>query len=277
MVGKGAYRNSYINPLSFKNVSRAAFAALECLDRIAGEYSINLVELAFPYPHRRTRQLGEKVDSKINEIMQKYRVTVHLPMAPLHTPIGFIEIITGFDYTLKHGAAQVVIHPAEQEWKWFWQRSEKYSLNPAEIKEISMRNIEKIITLYKDDRVIIGIENMAGNVAWGQNPEEFEHLLDTATANGQTVGLCLDTGHAVNFGLDPVILIEDYSDKLVEVHFSDTNSVGGPDKHCALGSGKVDLLAVAKDLENFRGPVIVEVDGKDFQASWKWLNKNGLA
>lgn len=268
MVGNGAYRNAFLKS-GMQNVSKAAIAALEHLDKLAFLHEINRIEFAFPYPYGRVKQLNEKVGRKVDAMMEKYQSTVHLPMAPIHTLDGAAEVIAGFEYGLTHGTKQFVIHPAEVEWKRFWRKS--VAFDHAEAKRYGLKNLGNTLEQFKDKDIIVGIENLAGDVPYGNNPSEFACLF--GRHDRLTAGWCLDTCHAVNSGLDPLVLIDEYKNNLVEVHLTDTKVIGGQDKHCALGQGEVPLRKVKEALRKikFDGPVVVEVGPKDFRNSWGYF------
>jgi len=268
MVGNGAYRNAFLLS-GMRNIPKAALAALEHLDRIAEKHRIELIEFAFPYPYGKVEQLNDKVGRKVNEMMAKYRATVHLPMAPIHKPGGMLEVCAGIGYGLEHGARQFVVHPAEVEWKRFWQKSTRFDF--AEAQKNGLVNLKNILEDYRNEDITIGIENLAGPVPYGKTPTDFDYLFGK---HGKlTAGLCFDTCHATNSGLDPAFMLGKYllSGHLVEVHLTDTKIFNGPDKHCALGKGIVPLDAAWEVLGGFNGPVIVEIDNKDLATSWNWL------
>jgi len=203
--------------------------------------------------------------------MEKYHATVHLPMAPLHTVEGAMEITDAIDYGLDHGAGSFVIHPAEVEWGRFWRRSTGFDF--AEAKTVGLNQLKGILQYYDKENITIAIENLAGPVPYGKDPNDFDYMFGK---HGQlSAGLCLDVCHAVNVGLDPVALLQKYRQKeqLFEVHLADTEIINGPDKHCALGKGKVPLNTILDALRDFNGPVIIEVSDKDFEPSWKELVK----
>jgi inosose dehydratase len=94
---------------------------------------------------------------------------------------------------------------------------------------------------------------------------EFEDEVDRLMADvDPSVGLCIDTGHAVYAGSDPTMLIERYAQRLVHMHLKDLDtdlltrclaegatfeeSVAA-DVFTPLGDGSVDLRGVATALE----------------------------
>ena len=82
---------------------------------------------------------------------------------------------------------------------------------------------------------------------------------------GPRVGLCLDTGWAIDGKQDPVALAEKYGDRLYGVHFKDFiyDRVRKP-VDVIIGDGLLDLpafLSALKDLD-YSGPVSFEYEGE---------------
>ncbi len=270
MVGIPAYRDRY---LLFLGVSRASLANLGYTQKTAKNYGLKWVELAFPWPYGSVADFDQLVDRKVDEMMAKLNITVHLPMAPIYTDEGFAEILAGLEYARIHDAKQVVVHCADYERGWFGRKIAS-KLSPAEIRERSLANLEKIILDPRYADMTIGIENMAGDDVpeFAKTPEGFARLF-RKDAN-RIVGWCLDIAHAVNAGIDILAMLEKYGEYLVEVHLADTKIIEGPDKHCALGEGKAKLLIILAAVKKFDVPVIIEVGKKEFAPSHKWLTEN---
>jgi len=108
-----------------------------------------------------------------------------------------------------------------------------------------------------------------------ETPEEVERLLSLFAPD--ELGLCLDTGHCVYGGGDPVSLLERYADRVRCVHLKDVDGVRigevrsqGVDFHAAvrrgvfapLGRGVIDFSRLAALLREHRfdGWVVVEQD-----------------
>lgn len=106
-----------------------------------------------------------------------------------------------------------------------------------------------------------------------ETPAEIERLLDETG-----VGLCVDTGHTLVGGGDPVTLIEMVGERLTHVHLKDvdpdllagvrggtvptlTEAIAGR-IFCPLGTGVLDLDGVlaALDRVGYRGSLMVEQD-----------------
>ena len=120
----------------------------------------------------------------------------------------------------------------------------------------------------------LGFHNHAATYI--ETGDELENLL--AVTQATQVGLCLDVGHAILGGADPVRLLERHADRLVHVHLKDVD----PEPLAALrgsrltgfaaaleeriftplGSGVLDLPAVLRSLDRhgYRGWLMVEQD-----------------
>ena len=88
-------------------------------------------------------------------------------------------------------------------------------------------------------------------------------------------GLCLDTGHLYYSGMDPVVWLKKYADRLDYVHFKDVNDSVykqvlterirffegcGKGSMCPIGKGSLDYPAIKQALEdiNYSGYITIE-------------------
>jgi inosose dehydratase len=118
------------------------------------------------------------------------------------------------------------------------------------------------------------------------------------------VGICLDTGHLLLAGGDPVAAVRRWGDRIRQVHLKDADlSVHGRVRaaggdlsdvvaaggFCRLGAGDVDLTGVLERLDEigYRGWLVVEQDAPatggdldailaDQRANRRWLREAGL-
>lgn len=102
----------------------------------------------------------------------------------------------------------------------------------------------------------VALENLEGM--------PFPLIPQIAEAGG--VGICLDVGHAVSNGDDPVPVLAMASQRLIGLHLHDAvppaGAGGAGSAHLALGRGRLDLdwlVRALADLE-FTGPVVLEVE-----------------
>jgi inosose dehydratase len=106
-----------------------------------------------------------------------------------------------------------------------------------------------------------------------ESPGEIEAFLDRIERD--VLGLCLDTGHTLIGGGDPVALARDWADRLLHVHLKDVSGEllarvrGGTldvetawelGLFCTFGEGEVDLAGFLAGLGSYEGWLVVEQD-----------------
>jgi inosose dehydratase len=81
------------------------------------------------------------------------------------------------------------------------------------------------------------------------------------------IGLCIDIGHVVRIGQDPVALIEKYKDRLYDLHIKDVDKAVAEGTPVEIGRGIIDIPKVIKTLKkiNYQGVLAIEYekDGDD--------------
>ena len=110
---------------------------------------------------------------------------------------------------------------------------------------------------------------------WVETPREIEALM--SRTDPEVIGLCLDTGHLMYAGGNPVDAVAKYRDRIWHVHFKDCEPelarrarAEGWDYHtavrrgifCELGQGMVPFVSVldALRVEYYAGWIVVEQD-----------------
>jgi inosose dehydratase len=108
-----------------------------------------------------------------------------------------------------------------------------------------------------------------------ETPAEIERLC--ASTDPSLIGLCLDTGHYIYGGGDPVDAVMKYRSRIVHLHLKDVQPEvlqavreGGVDfldavrrgVFCELGEGALDVPAIAQGLKacGYKGWALVEQD-----------------
>ena len=106
-----------------------------------------------------------------------------------------------------------------------------------------------------------------------ESPEEVAGLLDST--DPEIVKICLDTGHAVVGGGDPVELVRSARGRIGHLHLKDVDArvlervrsreltveqAWASGLFCPLGEGAVDFAAVFAELEDYEGWAVVEQD-----------------
>jgi inosose dehydratase len=76
------------------------------------------------------------------------------------------------------------------------------------------------------------------------------------------IGLCIDVGHVVRIGQDPVPMIEKYKDRLYDMHMKDVDKAVADGASVEIGRGVIDIPAVIKTLKkiNYQGNVAFEYE-----------------
>lgn len=89
--------------------------------------------------------------------------------------------------------------------------------------------------------------------------EELERLM--SRLNETELDLCLDTGHALWAGMDPIRLFERYRPRIATVHLRDVRSLSSTEA-CGLGDGIYDFSVLVEALNqgDFEGWVTVDQD-----------------
>ncbi len=131
--------------------------------------------------------------------------------------------------------------------------------------------------------------------------DELEQALDAV--EGDLLGLCLDTGHSLYAGFDPISVLRRHASRVSYVHLKDLDTatlrrclverVGFYEAcargvFCRLGEGAIDFRALKRSLEDIgyegwatveqdRGPFSVQSSFDDARANFEFLKAAGLA
>lgn len=133
-----------------------------------------------------------------------------------------------------------------------------------------LRTCERIAAVAADQGVTAAIHPHVGTLV--ATAEEVDRVLD-----GSAIGLCLDTGHLLVGGADPVALARQAPQRVAHVHLKDVDAAAarevrlGHDDYSAavagglyrpLGKGDVDIPALVASLERggYRGWYVMEQD-----------------
>jgi sugar phosphate isomerase/epimerase len=92
-------------------------------------------------------------------------------------------------------------------------------------------------------------------------------IYDRIKALDPGMGICLDIGHAVRAGVDPVQAVRDYSTRIFDLHIKDVYEATPQDKPAIVGRGIIDFPGLVGALKkiNFQGSCSIEYElpGKD--------------
>jgi len=81
------------------------------------------------------------------------------------------------------------------------------------------------------------------------------------------IGVCLDVGHTVRLGLDPVEAVLECGERLLDIHLKDQSAATAQSQTLVCGHGIIDFPAIIRALKqiNYQGVIgfEYEADGKD--------------
>jgi sugar phosphate isomerase/epimerase len=107
----------------------------------------------------------------------------------------------------------------------------------------------------------LAVHNHGRRHRWGH----YDQLDNLFGRTGERIGLCLDTGWAIDAGIDPLQAARKYRDRLYGVHLKDFvyNATGQGRRDVITGTGYLDLPALLKLLDGFdySGALAIEYEG----------------
>ncbi len=151
------------------------------------------------------------------------------------------------------------------------QPDRKYSR--GEIKSLASR-MDELGQIAQDYGLILGYHPHLGTL--GESREGLARVLDAT--DPRVVKLIADVAHLTLGGSDPAEVIRTYHERLIFTHFKDARKDAAhlarqnrarareAEHHfCEVGTGVVDFPAILRAFRdiNFRGWVIIELDGED--------------
>lgn len=182
---------------------------------------------------------------------------------PLHDPLP--EIATELDAFLEAGARCLVLSATTG--------SEGYDDRP-QLDEAGwatlLTNLDRLAHYARGRGIVATLHPHVGTMI--QTGDEIDRVLA-----GSQIGLCLDTGHILVGGGDPVALVQTHADRIGHVHLKDVK-IGIADRvrngelgytdgvrqglYTPLGHGDVDLTAIVSGLEQsgYDGYYVMEQD-----------------
>jgi inosose dehydratase len=93
------------------------------------------------------------------------------------------------------------------------------------------------------------------------------HVYDKIKDLDKRIGLCIDIGHVVRIGEDPIALIKKYKDRLYDMHMKDVNKVAEDGTPLEIGRGVIDIPGVIGALKaiGYSQQIAIEYekDGED--------------
>jgi len=195
---------------------------------------------------------------------------IGLPILQAHAPFNFgmedfegIHIPTvcrSIEIAALAGVKKIVVHPLQYL---------TYIGNEEELFRINMEYYPRFMPLCEKYGIQICTENMfQRNKLRGviehstcSHREEFNRYVDTLQEKcGDAIGACLDLGHMVLVGEDPVPMIRHMGKRITALHIHDNNYQ--QDMHTLPGNGKMEMIKIFEALKEvgYNGLFTLEAD-----------------
>jgi sugar phosphate isomerase/epimerase len=118
----------------------------------------------------------------------------------------------------------------------------------------ALDNVEKMVKKYD---LKIAIHNH------GPTDKKYPSPLDVmrlVKERDPRMGVCMDVGHTVRIGVEPVAAIEQCASRLYEFHMKDVTSATPQGKATEVGKGVIDIVGVLKALVGIKWPYHVALE-----------------
>ena len=206
--------------------------------------------------HRASRCLLE-TGARVVSIHAPFSLSEEMPVERqlVDWEILACQCIARADYL---GAGLVVLHPMTDS---LCRNNPSYTL----ISRHTWNAVYRLADIAAVLDVRIALENMPspdGTRFGGDMEELYRFVTDSGQDN---LGLCLDTGHSIVNGEDPLRNLRLFGDRIFTMHIHD-NLRGQPhDLHLVPGQGDIDWPGFKNILEEieYHGNIVIELDGKD--------------
>src|SRR5215467_5789026 len=120
-------------------------------------------------------------------------------------------------------------------------------------------NLKKLEAAVKEYNIKAAIHNHGPEDKHFPTPES---VLDAVKGLDPRVGLCMDVGHSVRAGSDPVKVVPMAGSRLLDMHVKDLKSLTAKESQCDVGDGKIPFPALFKALHKagYKGCVNLEYE-----------------
>jgi Sugar phosphate isomerases/epimerases len=118
----------------------------------------------------------------------------------------------------------------------------------------ALDNVEKMVKKYD---LKIAIHNHGPTDKKYPSPLDVMRLVKD---RDQRMGVCMDVGHTVRIGVDPIDAIRQCANRLYEFHMKDVTAATPQGKPTEVGKGVIDIVGVLKALVNIKWPYHVALE-----------------
>jgi len=112
----------------------------------------------------------------------------------------------------------------------------------------TLNKLDKMVNEYQ---IRVAIHNHGPGDAKYPAPQD---VFNQVKNHDPRIGLCIDVGHTVRIGTDPVEAIRKYSSRLYDLHFKDVTAAAASGECIELGKGVINIVGVLKALLDIHYP-----------------------
>ena len=227
--GKDPYRGLKVGVASYSLRKFSLDDAIEMTQKLGVKY-ITLKD--FHLPRNSTKSQRQEVRKKIEDAG-----LILMGGGVINMQNAEAEVRSAFEYAKDAGMPLIVASPEPK----------------------AMDVLEKIV---KDYDIRVAIHNHGPE---DQKSKKFPSPYDVMQAvknRDKQIGLCLDVGHTMRIGLDPVAAVKRCASRLYDMHFKDVTSATSEGKNIEVGKGIINIVSLLKAILDihFTGHVALEYE-----------------
>jgi inosose dehydratase len=123
----------------------------------------------------------------------------------------------------------------------------------------SFQSLDKLVEEYA---IPVAIHNHGPEDKLYRTPELIEKAIKD---HHKLIGLCVDTGHFLRAGVNPLEVVKQFKDRVYGCHLKDVKTEGGKSRFTVLGQGDLDTPALLKLLKDagFKGGLSLEYEEEE--------------
>jgi len=168
----------------------------------------------------------------------------------MHGP-GLNLVSEALEVASQLGVGALVVHPTNTsglDWE--------FPIYASKVREANIKMFKELVKKAEDLGVIMAVENMLRGT-YGSTPSDLLNLVNEV--GSESLGICLDTGHANVNGFPPHEFLVRITGHLVATHVHDNDGSG--DQHLPPLMGNIDWRSFFKVLKEsgYPKPIIYEV------------------
>ncbi len=255
-----------------KDIAGSYLNSLQYFTDFAKENNFKTIEI-ISFPPFDSNILRE-IQDNIKNTIKGFDTSYHLPIGEINIcalnpdirKAAINETKNMIDLAEKLNINKTPIHPGS-----YASMPDIYKLMEHETKKIAEQAITDIHTHSKRKNIELCIENMPFNEPFFHHPDELKPFTEKG------INILIDTAHAITSNINPIEFINQFENKISEIHLVD-GFKNKPDTHHPLGTGDLNYTAFLDRLKEtrFKNPIILETKSEpDINHSVKLLEEKG--